>query len=503
MSAVSVRKMETKFGFNQLHKSYIKCRKNKRNTINALKFEQNLEANLLELESELKSKTYKPKHSVCFTVIKPKSREIFAADFRDRIVHHIVVDHLEKIFEPKFIFDSYACRKNKGTHKAVERLQKFMRKATLNNKKRAYYLQLDLHNFFMSIDKNILFSMIKKHVKDKEILWLTKIVIFNNPTKNFMQKSSNTEAGKVPEHKSLFNAPVDTGLAIGNYTSQFFANIYLNQLDQFVKHKLKYKFYVRYVDDFVLLASSKKELHEHKEKIEQFIDEKLSLKLNPKQTLLPISNGANFLGYIIKPYYRLVRKRVVNNFLKKLEHYKKKLVSQHKQYRQIGYGNIAELQAVVNSYLGHFRHANTHTLEAGLLEKYSFLRNYFIFTGNKAVLRFNQKYPLLKKQYNYFAERLNGFVIIIQIGCFYQILSAQAKKLSKLLNLKLIYKRNSWWKLKIGFHIHKFSKYTVKLLYHGFSLAIIKQVKHGYVCFRILDKVYVCSKTQANSQSYE
>ena len=486
--------METKFGFKQLHKSYIKCRKNKRNTINALKFEQNLEENLLELGHELKSKIYKPKRSVCFTVIKPKPREIFAADFRDRIVHHLIVEYLEKIFEPKFICDSYACRKNKGTHKAVNRLQKFMRKATLNNKKRAYYLQLDLHNFFMSIDKNILFSMIKKHVKDKEMLQLTKIVIFNDPTENFIQKSSNVEKNNVPEHKSLFNAPVDTGLAIGNYTSQFFANVYLNEFDQFVKHELKCKFYIRYVDDFVLISSSKKELLEHKEKIEQFLKEKLNLKLNPKQTLLPVSNGVNFLGYIINPSYRLVRKRVIHNFDEKIKHFEKKLVLQHKQYKQIHYDNIVELQAVVNSYFGHFRHANTHALKASLLKKYSFLRNYFIFMDNKAVARFKQKYIPLKKQYNYFTERLNDFVIIIQVGCFYQILTAQAKKLSKLLNLKLIYCKNSWWKFKIGFPIHKLCKYITKIINLGIHVAVIKQIKYSYVCFRSLNRVYVINK---------
>ena len=144
------------FSFENIYKNYLRCRKNKRNTVNALKFEINCEENLIDLKQELDMGSYYPSRSVCFMATKPKLREIFAADFRDRIVHHILVDYLEKIWEPKFIFDSYACRKGKGIHSGVKRLHGFLRKVSCNGSRPAFYMQLDIKNYFMSIDKDIL-----------------------------------------------------------------------------------------------------------------------------------------------------------------------------------------------------------------------------------------------------------------------------------------------------------------------------------------------------------
>ena len=178
-----------------------------------MKFEENLEQNLQELYYSLNNNTYEPRRSVCFNVLKPKQREIFAADFRDRIVHHIIVGALETIFEPSFSNDSFACRKNKGTHKAVTHLQRNTRKITGGNfgRKRAYFLQLDISNFFMSIDKRILFSIIEKKVNNfspwgvdfkVDLLWITKKLIFHDPASNFILKSTNEISELVPTHKS-------------------------------------------------------------------------------------------------------------------------------------------------------------------------------------------------------------------------------------------------------------------------------------------------------------
>ena len=152
--------MEDRFitSFENLHRLYFRCRKNKRNTINQLNFEADLEKNLFELSNELITKSYQPSRSVCFAVKKPKLREIFAADFRDRIIHHLLFEHYERIWEPIFIYDSYSCRKGKGIHLAVDRLQSFIKKATCNNKTSAYCLKLDIKGFFMNIDKFILFK---------------------------------------------------------------------------------------------------------------------------------------------------------------------------------------------------------------------------------------------------------------------------------------------------------------------------------------------------------
>jgi len=263
--------MKDIFSFGNIYRCYLNCRKNKRNTINALKFEINADKNILRLEKELKHKTYRPSRSILFATRKPKLREIFAADFRDRVVHHILVDYLERIWEKVFIYDSYACRKEKGTHKAVMRLQSFLRKVSRNGKRKAYYLQLDVKDFFTAIDKNILFGLIKRKVSDKDILWLTEKSIFWDCTQSFVLRDRKNIMKKIPLNKSIFGKENKRGLPIGNLTSQFFANVYLNELDQFAKHALKVKYYIRYVDDLVLLSETKEELMRWIGEIERFL----------------------------------------------------------------------------------------------------------------------------------------------------------------------------------------------------------------------------------------
>jgi len=305
------------FSLQNLYRQYLKCRRNKRNTLNALQFEFNAEWNLAALAVELHQKTYVAKRAIGFVVAKPKLREIVAADFSDRIVHHILVDTLEAIFEPQFIYDSYACRQNKGTHKAVARVEQFIRQLSVNAQP-SYFLQLDIHNFFINIDKNILLGLIYKRTRDHNLRWLAREVIFINPQQDMLLKGDSQLFKRLPVHKSLLNAPVGKGLPIGNLSSQFFANVYLNELDQFVKHSLKCSHYVRYCDDFILLDNSKARLEQFKGKIEQFLTERLLLRLNPRyHAVLPVSNGINYLGYIIHREYRLVRKRVVSNLQEK------------------------------------------------------------------------------------------------------------------------------------------------------------------------------------------
>jgi RNA-directed DNA polymerase len=365
------------FGFEALYRSYLACRRGKRSSFNALRFEQDLEQNLIELEKELKGKTYKPRRSVCFTVTKPKPREIFAADFRDRIVHHVLVSNLEPVFEKKFIFDSWACRKEKGTHAAVKRLQGFMRQATLGGKRRAYYLQLDVSNFFMTIDKEVLFAIISRYVKDEDLLWLAKTLIFHDPADNYIQRSPKEIASLVPRHKSLINAPEGKGLPIGNYSSQFMANVYLNELDHFIKHELKCRFYLRYVDDLVLLSDSKAELENWRAQISSFLDDNLFLSLRPECKLRTATNGVDFLGYVTRPGYILPRRRVIGNLLQKLE-----------QFEDCPSLDIGHLQASLNSYLGHLKHADSKRLTAQLAEKHPRLKNYFTLSKGVFKLKF-------------------------------------------------------------------------------------------------------------------
>ena len=333
------------FTYKQLYECYLKCRQNKRNSINQLVFEIDAEQNLLRLEEDLNNRTYLPARSMCFVVDRPKMRQIFAASFRDRVVHHVLVDHLEPIVEPKLIHDSYACRKNKGTHGAVKRLQGFTRSVTENNSKRAYCLQLDVRSFFVTINKNILFDLVMKYTKDPDMIWLARVIIYNDCTKNCRMTRGKDLIKHIPEHKTLFKQTKNKGLPIGNLTSQFFANVYLNELDQFAKHVLRCRYYVRYSDDFLILHREMKQLEKWKKELGLFLKEKLDLELNTAKTIIyPISDGIDYLGYIVRPFYILVRRRVVNNLKQKI------------------FSGTLNKQAFV-SYMGHFKHANANRLE--------------------------------------------------------------------------------------------------------------------------------------------
>jgi len=347
------------FSSKNIQKASINCRRNKRNTINALLFEFNSGENLLKLQQELNDKSYHPSRSILFAITKPKKREVFAADFRDRVVHHLLVEYLERIFEPIFIHDSYACRRGRGTHAAAMRLYKFTRQITSNGNSKAYYLQLDVKDFFPSISKEILFKLISNKVSDPDILWLTRLIIFWDCTKSFVTRGDNSLLNRIPEHKSLFGKNNEYGLPIGNLTSQFFANVYLNELDQFVKHTLKARYYLRYVDDFVILSPDATELSAWQARIEEFLSNQLKLRLHPKRhKLLPISNGIDFLGYIIRPGYILVRRRVINNLKEKI-----------RQFRQAKVKDLRKLCDSVASYLGHFKHANSYRLTQKILKE--------------------------------------------------------------------------------------------------------------------------------------
>lgn len=341
------------FSYQNIHRAYVDCRRNKRSTINALRFEINAEENILQLERELKAKTYRPSRSILFAAKKPKLREIFAADFRDRVVHHLLINHLELIWEPVFIHDSYACREGKGTHAAMVRLRSFLRRITRNGNLRAYYLQLDIKDFFTSIDKQILFDLLAARIKDPDAVWLTKKVLFWDCTESYTLRGSRQLLLNIPQNKSLFGKENERGLPIGNLTSQFFANVYLNELDQFAKHTLKAEYYLRYVDDFVILSRDEAQLVEFREKIERFVSERLALRLHPRRRkLLPASSGIDFLGYIIRHNYTLVRRRVVNNLKEKL-----------RQFNRQPDPVPEKVRATVASYLGHFKWANAHKLK--------------------------------------------------------------------------------------------------------------------------------------------
>jgi len=377
------------FSFQNLLKAYYQCRRRKRKTINAAKFEINFERELLKLEQELKNHTYRPGRSICFIITDPKPREVFAADFRDRIVHHLLVNYLEPIWEKKFIHHSYSCRRNKGAHCAIKDLKRFLRQTSGSFSKPACYLQADVSAFFMSLKKDILFSLIKKHIKHPDILWLTEQIIFQDPTKNFYRKGDPKLFRLIPPHKSLFKIPKNQGLPIGNLTSQFFANVYLNELDQFVKHQLKIKCYLRYVDDIIFLHQNPEQLKIWSSEIDNFLQNKLKLNLHPqKQILQSIYRDINFVGFIVKPAHTLVRNRTAKNLKRKLYLFNQKILSLDMEHPIRLWtpelrDDFKKIYSTVNSYYGHFRHANTFKLREHLYEKHFGILKIYLIPADK------------------------------------------------------------------------------------------------------------------------
>jgi len=307
------------FTFLELTEAYFDCRRTKRNSASALAFEVNLERNLRELYDEFVDGSYAPGRSICFVVTRPKHREVWAADFRDRIVHHALYNHIGPRFERSFIADSCACIKGRGTLYGVQRLEAKVRSITQNWSKPAYYLKLDLSNFFVAIDKLILRDLLAKKVTEPWWLWLTETILFHDPRADYQYRGSAALLWKVPPHKRLTNQPAHLGLPIGNLSSQFFANIYMDELDQFAKHRLQARHYIRYVDDMVLLHESPDWLNAAHREIKAFLPRVLGAQLNPKKTILqPIARGIDFVGQVIKPWHSTTRRRVVNDAVKRI-----------------------------------------------------------------------------------------------------------------------------------------------------------------------------------------
>jgi len=309
------------YSFELLLRAYLDCRKHKRNTGSALAFEQDLERNLWQLHQELAAGTYAPGKSICFVITRPKPREVWAADFRDRIVHHLLHNHIATHFYARWISDSCACIPGRGTLYAAKRLESKVRSLTQNWSRPAYYLKCDLANFFVSIDKRILGGLLAAQINEPWCLSLAETILFHDPRQNFEFQGSPAQLNLVPLHKRLTSHPAHLGLPIGNLSSQFFANVYLDRLDQFAKHQLRARHYIRYVDDFVLLHESPTWLNEAKTRIESFLPEALAARLNPKKTILqPVDRGIDFVGQVIKPWHRTLRRRTFNEAIQRARH---------------------------------------------------------------------------------------------------------------------------------------------------------------------------------------
>ncbi|WP_411835670.1 RNA-directed DNA polymerase [Pseudomonas chlororaphis subsp. aurantiaca] len=305
------------YPFSDLVQAYYDCRRSKRNSDSALAFEMDLERNLIELHNDLIAGTYRPGRSICFVVTRPKAREVWAADFRDRIVHHLLYNHIGPRIERSFIADSCACIPGRGTLYAAKRLESKIRSASQNWSKPVYYLKCDLANFFVAIDKRILAKQLTDRISEPWWRALAEQILMHDPRENYEVRSPAHLFNRVPQHKRLTAQPAHLGLPIGNLSSQFFANVYLDALDQFAKHTLKARHYIRYVDDFVFLHESPQQLNDWLAEVEAFLP-RLGAKLNPTKTILqPVDRGVDFVGHVIKPWRRTTRKRSVAQALKR------------------------------------------------------------------------------------------------------------------------------------------------------------------------------------------
>ncbi len=309
-------------------------------------FDFYLEKNLFQLRRELKSQTYKHGPYVGFYISDPKLRHIHKASVRDRVLHHAIYSVLSPVFEPTFIPNSFSCRIGKGTHKGVLALQQMMRQESLNYTRKCFALKCDVSQFFASVDHTILLRILKRKIQDKQTIWLLEDIIrsFNNGQTNLFDRQ---------------------GLPIGNLTSQLFANIYMNEFDQFMKHKLQVRHYARYTDDFVIISSDRSYLEDLLPLIQEFLKTGLALNLHPSKVSIRLcSQGVDFLGYVQFPHHRLLRAKTRQRIFRKL---KERTV----QYRQ----DIIEKKTVngaLQSYLGTLQHANAYRLSQELQNQYWF-----------------------------------------------------------------------------------------------------------------------------------
>jgi retron-type reverse transcriptase len=359
-----------------LFRAYYDCRRHKRKTANALKFEMNCEENLIRLRDEINSGTYVIGRSVAFIVDKPVKREIFAAGFRDRIVHHFLINKLNHLFEKEFICDSYSCRKGKGTLFGVKRLYRFIRSCSENYTKEAYILKLDLQGFFMSIDRKKLFDMLFEfigcnyHEPDRDLLIrLTEQIVMNDCTEGCLYKSPAEKWTGLPANKSLLlqkkQGVKDRGLPIGNLTSQIYANFYLSRFDHFMKSELGLKYYGRYVDDFFVVHRDRRFLSGLIPLIEGFLSEELHLTLHPgKRRIHDYRQGMPFVGACLLPGRIYISRRTKGNFYHKIARYNSLI---RKDRKALSPKEMEHFITSVNSYLGFMRHYKTFRLRKKML----------------------------------------------------------------------------------------------------------------------------------------
>lgn len=329
--------------FENLMQASYRAQNGKRLRMSTAEFNFFREKEIFGLQDELAGGTYRPGKYRQFYVYEPKPRLISAAPYRDRVVHQALCGVVEPIFESRFIYHSYACRKGKGTHRAILRCQEFARK-------NSYALQCDIRRYFPSIDHERLYQIFSQRIRDKRVLWLAKVII------------DSANGLKVTGEQGGKDIVRGVGMPIGNLTSQFFANVYLNELDYFVKFGLREKYYIRYMDDFLIFGRDKGSLSRIIKKIALFLQDSLRLNLHPnKSTIFPVKSGVDFCGFRIFPYYRRLRGGNVKLFVKRIK----------KMQRDFSQGciGIKQVSESIRAWIAHASWANTYRLRKNLFSQ--------------------------------------------------------------------------------------------------------------------------------------
>lgn len=342
--------------FSQLYEAHLFARAAKRYRRDVLLFTDRLEDELFKLQRELLLLIYRVGIYRTFYVWDPKCRRIMALPYRDRIVQWTLYKQLNPFYDRLFIEDSYACRKGKGTLRAAQRLEYWLRWANRKPKK-WYYLKLDISKYFYRVDHEILLSIFARRVKDERVMFLLSQIV-NNENMNF-----GLPPGMGPKDCAPEEWLADVGMPIGNLTSQLFANVYLNELDQYCKHQLHIHCYVRYADDIIILMDSKEKLHEVKEKISVFLAENLHLDLNRKTAIRPISLGIDFVGYKIWATHKKLKKQSARRIIRGYTALCKKLAA--------GAINQDRFDRAEASYEGIFMYCNSYGLRQKLKSIYT------------------------------------------------------------------------------------------------------------------------------------
>lgn len=367
-----------------LYVAFLCAKRHKGNQPYVIRFEKHLMENLTELRDVLWDRTYKPAPSSCFIIERPKKREVFAAQFRDRVVHHLYYNYTHEIYECTFIADSYSCVPERGTHYGINRLASHIRKASHNYTRKCYVMKLDIRGYFMHIDRQRLLEIatatLQKMAQKTDgididfLLWLTREIILLDPNENCHIVGSEDDWTGLDPAKSMRFVNTGKGMPIGNLTSQLFSNVYLNVFDQFMKRELHCKHYGRYVDDAYVVSTDKAWLLSLVPDVQRFLSERLGLSLHMgKLIVTDIKYGVEFLGAFVKPY----RTYASNDCLRRME----------RNIRNMSTKDDDAVYRSVNSFLGVLSHHKTYRIRRRLFLRGKFLK---ISTFNRDMTLFGK-----------------------------------------------------------------------------------------------------------------